>query len=297
MLSFLHLMVFDAMIRRKSVTLAAEELEMPQPTLSRHLKFLREHFADALFVRTHKGLEPTSIALSAAPAISDALEIYRTRLSDTGRFDPRQSRRTFSIAASDIGHLLTMPRLQRWAAGTAPFVRFKAVPLARGRLVAQLEAGEVDVAVGSFPKLASGMREQTLFQEQYVCIVPRSLLPRGRLTLARYREAQHVLVEGHPLGHVHEEIEHTLRALLDSQIRIVSESFLLSAHIAEQSEMILTVPSRVAKIVDSQRVRILAPPIDLPGFAVRQYWHERFDRDPGNAWLRATLAGLREAEG
>src|SRR3546814_14139262 len=70
MLSFLHLTVFETLLRLKSVTQAAEALDLPQPTLSRHLKYLRSHFDNPLFVRTSKGLEPTAMAMSLAGAIS-----------------------------------------------------------------------------------------------------------------------------------------------------------------------------------------------------------------------------------
>src|SRR3546814_12811429 len=58
MLSFLHLTVFETLLRLKSVTQAAEALDLPQPTLSRHLKYLRSHFDNPLFVRPSKGPEP-----------------------------------------------------------------------------------------------------------------------------------------------------------------------------------------------------------------------------------------------
>lgn len=297
MLSFLHLTVFEALLRLKSVTQAAEALDMPQPTLSRHLRRLREHFDNPLFVRTSHGLEPTSIALSAAAGVSEALEIYRTRLVPNPTFLPERSRRNFLIAASDVGHLLTLPRLERWASSSAPNVRFTAVPLGRHRLVTQLEAGEVDVAIGSFPTLYSGIREQTLFTETYVCVVPKALAASGELTLDAYREAQHILVDGRPLGHIHEEVEKRILEIIGKdQVRVVSENFLLSAHIAERSDLILTIPSRVASIVNADTARTVPPPLDLPGFTVKQYWHDRFDREPGNIWLRSTIARLRMLE-
>src|SRR3546814_5133083 len=73
----------------------------------------------------------------------------------------------------------------------------------------------------------------------------------------------------------------------------MAESFLLSAHLAEQSELILTAPSRLTGLLKTEKVRILKPPITLPGFAVKQYWHERFHEDPGNRWLRGVLSRLR----
>ncbi|WP_176592567.1 LysR family transcriptional regulator [Sphingobium sp. EM0848] len=294
MLSFTHLTVFEAIIRTKSVSLAAETLDMPQPTVSRYLKQLREHFDNQLFVRTHAGLEPTSLALSAAPAVAQALELYRTRLSGALEFDPRTANRNFHIAASDVGHLLILPRLVEWARQEAPGVRFKAVPLGGEKLIAKLESGEVDVAIGSFPALFAGVLEQSLFPESYVCVVPRSFIPQGRLTMARFKSARHVLVDGRHLGHIHEDVEKIISKLVGVRnITVMAESFLLSAHIAEQSRLILTAPSRLTDILKRDAVRILKPPVNLPGFQVKQYWHERFHEDAGHIWLRSILARFR----
>jgi hypothetical protein len=30
----------------------------------------------------------------------------------------------------------------------------------------------------------------------------------------------------------------------------------------------------------------------LPHYKVKQHWHERFNADPGNIWLRQTMAQL-----
>ncbi|MBJ7437754.1 MAG: LysR family transcriptional regulator [Sphingopyxis sp.] len=294
MLSFLHLTVFEAIMRTKSVSGAAEALDVPQPTLSRYLKQLREHFGNQLFVRTRNGLEPTSVAISAMVAVSQALELYRTRLSGHTEFDPSLSDRNFNIAASDVGHLLVLPRLVEWVRPIAPRVRFKAVPLGGEKLIARLETGEVDVAIGSFPALFAGVLEQALFTEEYVCVVPRSYLPEGRLTVSRFKAARHILVDGRHLGHVHEDVEKMLRKMVGTaNITVMAENFLLSAHIAEQSELILTAPSRLTGLLKAERVRILQPPITLPGFTVKQYWHERFHEDPGNRWLRTILSRMR----
>src|SRR3546814_11663000 len=115
MLSFLHVTVFETLLRLKSVTQAAEALDLPQPTLFRHLKYLRSHFDNPLFVRTSKGLEPTAMAMSIAGAISDALEIYAKRLPADQALDPSASHRNFLIAATADGHLFTLTWLEDWA--------------------------------------------------------------------------------------------------------------------------------------------------------------------------------------
>jgi DNA-binding transcriptional LysR family regulator len=162
-------------------------------------------------------------------------------------------------------------------------------------LISQLESGEVDVALGSFPTLFAGVLEQTLFTEEYVCVVPRASLPKGQLTLSRFKASSHIMVDARHLGHIHEEVERKLLSLVGkSNVRIMTESFLMSAHVAEQSDLILTVPSHVGDVLSTDRVRILKPPIELPGFAVKQYWHERFNQDAGNIWLRSGIARLRK---
>lgn len=294
MLSFMHLAVFEAILQTKSVSRAAELLDLPQPSVSRYLRQLRDHFSNQLFVRTRHGLEPTSFATTTAPAVCETLELYRGRLSGGADFDAARVKRRFRIAASDIGLLLVIPRLVKWARRIAPGVQFQAVPLTGDKLIARLEAGEVDVAVGTFPALQAGIREQTLFRQHYVCLVPRSFLPTGKLTAKRFKEAHHVLVDGRHMGHAHEGAEKMLRNVVGpSNITVVTDSFLLSAHIAEQSDMILTGPESVADLFDSRTVRVMRPPVALPELIIRQYWHERFHEDAANIWLRRLIARLR----
>src|SRR3546814_1211041 len=158
----------------------------------------------------------------------------------------------------------------------APNVRCKAVPLGGEKLIARLETGEVDVAIGSFPALYAGVVEQTLFPEEYVCVVPRTHLPNGRLTLNRFKAARHILVDGRHLGHIHEDVEKLLRKIVGPQnITVMAESFLLSAHLAEQSELILTAPSRLTGLLKTEKVRSEEPLIAHPGSAVKKCGNER----------------------
>src|SRR3546814_4039929 len=79
--------------------------------------------------------------------------------------------------------------------------------------------------------LCAGVVDQTLFPYEYVCVVPRSYLPAGRLTMNRFKAARHVLVDGRHLGHIHEDVEKLLRKIVGpSNITVMAESFLLSAH-------------------------------------------------------------------
>jgi DNA-binding transcriptional LysR family regulator len=289
------LVVFSMLMQHHSVTKVAMALNLPQPTVSRCITRLRQQFGDVLFVRTRTGMEPTSMALAVAGGVNDIVRVYATQLSDPGKFDPSVSRRQFAIAASDVGHLLVLPSLFTKVARTAPSVKFTAVPLSQHPLIEELQSGEVDIAVGGFPNLFAGVLEQTLYREEYICLVRKDHPAiRRRMTLAEFKHCEHVIVSTRALGHVHQEIEKRLLEICSpDRVRIVSHSFIVSALMVERTDLVLTVPSAVADLLGQRSgLRILSPPVTLPGFEVKQYWHERFHGDPGNQWLRHTIASL-----
>jgi DNA-binding transcriptional LysR family regulator len=47
-------------------------------------------------------------------------------------------------------------------------------------------------------------------------------------------------------------------------------------------------PLRLAK--HWPELRIVAPPVDVPGYEMSMYWHERVHRDPAHRWLREFIA-------
>jgi DNA-binding transcriptional LysR family regulator len=59
------------------------------------------------------------------------------------------------------------------------------------------------------------------------------------------------------------------------------------------TNLLVVVPSRLARACSELvEVSILELPIDVPSFAIAQYWHDRFHGDPGNRWLRGIFVRL-----
>lgn len=163
------LQVFDAIHKTRSVSRAAELLELGQPAVSIALGKLREHFSDPLFVRTSSGMEPTPLADELVQPIRHALDAFDAALGHRSSFDPATSERSFRICMTDITHLVLLPRLWGQLRATAPGIRIQISPLDddTGR---KLEAGEADLAVGFIPALEAGFYQQALFRQQYVCL-------------------------------------------------------------------------------------------------------------------------------
>src|SRR5262249_8856834 len=71
------LVAFQALVREKSVSRAAERLFLGQPAMSGALSRLREIFRDEILVRTGRGMEPTAKALTLYAQLMPALESIR----------------------------------------------------------------------------------------------------------------------------------------------------------------------------------------------------------------------------
>lgn len=286
------LTVFQALMDKRQVSAASEFLGLSQPTVSRSLGKLRKYFGDPLFVRTQYGMEPTPFAVDLSSAVDEIVQLYETKLLRKPVFEPETSRRSFRIAGSDVGHVLLFSHLLPLVSVRAPNVQLHAIPLGPSSLVGDLESGACDVAFGPYPKLYAGIHERTLYHEQYVCLARRDH-PRidSTLSASEFKKADHILITAQGLGHGHEWVESQItRSFSETGLRVVAQSFLVGALLAEKSDSIVTVPSGVAQALGYfDRLRAFRPPVDLPSFDVKLYWHERYHRDPAHKWLRELI--------
>jgi DNA-binding transcriptional LysR family regulator len=70
-------------------------------------------------------------------------------------------------------------------------------------------------------------------------------------------------------------------------------SFLAGAIVASQTYGIATLPENLAaRVAAPLSLVAFKSPLQLPRIEIAQYWHERFHRDAGHRWLRATTFEL-----
>jgi DNA-binding transcriptional LysR family regulator len=294
-LDFKLLSVFQALIENRQVSAAARQLGIAQPSVSRALTKLRQHFDDPLFVRTQSSMEPTPLAIELSPSIDEMLQLYETKLSGDTTFDPATSKRSFHVACSEVGHVLLFSRLMSRIFELAPYIQLHAVPLGLQALTKELESGETSMAFGPYPKLYAGIHERTLYKERYICLV-RCDHPKigSHLSLEQFQSSNHIIISAQGLGHHHEQIESQIKkSCPENNLKVVTHNFLTAALLAEKTDCIVTLPSGAAQALDhQQRLRALVPPIDLPGYDIKLYWHERYHHDPSHIWMRELIYDL-----
>jgi DNA-binding transcriptional LysR family regulator len=284
-----------ALDETRNVSRAGDLLGVSQPRVSAALGRLREHFGDPLFVRTSRGMEPTPRALALVPAARDALAQIRRGLVAPHDFDPATDTSTFSIALSDVGEIVFLPRLLQELARRAPRANLRSVSLPHAEIERGLEAGSVDLAVGYFPDLGgSNFFQQRLFTHHFICLMRRGHPLAGKpLTLEQFLACGHAVVRAE--GRSQEILEqHLAKARLQRRAVLETPHFMSLPFILGRTDLIATVPHAIgyAYVAEHASITLVEPPLPLPRFDLRQHWHRKYHNDPRTAWLRGMVADL-----
>lgn len=283
------LLTFDAIHRHQNVSAAAVELGLTQPAVSAALKRMRERFDNPLFVRTSHGMRPTPYADNMALKITRALDIVR-EVDHPAEFSPLTTNVHFRIYINDVGMLLVMPQVFRYLSEYAPNAQLTILDLRPDEVVHALDSGVIDIAVGYFLGVPNWAHQQPVRNTSYVCAV-RADHPHihASLSLDQFLSAKHGMywTTGSPHGAVEEALAR-LDLARDVVLRVPRFSAL--PFLIAQSDLIVTIPEDLgtafSKLIN---IKLFKPPLKLPSFEIRQYWHERLHADAANRWLRKII--------
>jgi DNA-binding transcriptional LysR family regulator len=285
------LLLFDRLYETRSVTRAAEQLGQSQPTVSIWLAKLRRQLHDPLFVRTSVGMQPTPRADALIGQTREVLESLRRLSAWEADFVPATAQRRFRICMTDASHITLLPQLLAHVRALAPQVRLAAVRI-DGNTAAALESGASDLAVGYAPWLESGIYQQTLFSQDWVCLAnPAHPRISGALGLRLYRQESHIAIVG---GTGQQLLEDALaEQRVQRRVQLELPGFLGLGPIVSTTDLIVTLPRHIGQtLARLNGLAVFDCPLRVPDFDVKQHWHARYHQDAGNRWLRGVMAGL-----
>ena len=289
------LTTLNALIDERSVSRAAERLELSQPAVSNALRRLRQLLDDPLLVRSGNAMVATPRALEIQPVVQRALDELNTSLFGASAFDPAACHEPITIATTDGDIAVFAAALhQRLRRADAPAtLRFLNLDPSYAR--ALLETGTVALAVGTM-ELAPEVLQQMRLGDDRFCMVMRAghALDNGTPQLRDYLGADHILVA--PLGGTPVGIIDTALAKHGHtrQIRMVVPSFHAALTIAAQTDLVATLPLATARaalraIAGDGNLVIREPDYLAHAINIRAFWHPRFHKTPLNVWLRREL--------
>lgn len=288
-----QLALLHELMQERRVSRVAHKLGITQPAVSNALARLRRHFDDPLFVPTPAGMVPTPLAERLAGPVGAGLALIRGALTPSPAFDPATARQAFSVGMTDIGEIVFLPRLLQHLREVAPGVSLSTVRNTAVDLAEELAQGRVDLAIGLLPQLQAGFHQRRLFRQRHVLLCRQGhALDVPRPGLAGYRAAEHLVVVAAGTGHG--QVDTLLqRAGVVRRVRLTVPHFVSVGHLLQGSELVATVPERLAAELATPFGLVARPlPVKLPEVEINAFWHARLHRSDSNRWLRDTVFTL-----
>ncbi|MFS2004192.1 LysR family transcriptional regulator [Duganella sp. CT11-25] len=283
------LVTLDVLLSEHNVTRAAQRLNFSQPSVSVHLAKLRDIFGDPLLLPGPRGMRPTARGEELRAPLRDALEALGRAVSPASPFDPLQARQTWRVAASDYGEsTILLPALASLRTA-APDTRLAVLELAPARIAQQSEQGQIDLAFHTTDGAPEGLRRRPLFEERYA-LTGRAGHPRlkRRPTLAQFCALEHVVVSPDGGGFRGITDDTLAEAGLTRRVALSVPHFLFVISALAGSDMVAMLPERLVR--GNGALRMVEPPLAVPGYEMAMLWHERSHRDPAHQWLREHIA-------
>jgi LysR family nod box-dependent transcriptional activator len=285
------LIAFDALVDERSVTKAAQRLNMTQSAMSASLKRLREALGDPILAQHGKAMTPTPHALALAPDVSAAIAGLRRLIQPSTRFDPAASSRVFRIAASDyIAAILLAPLLKRLE-HEAPTIRLD-IALPTDSTSDRLAKGEFDLLLTPEEFLEPKHPSELLFEERYVVVGCRNNpLLTSPFTTEAFAAAGHVAVR---IDGRNTYIENELNRLgLERRVEVHAPSFILAPWLLPGTRRIALMHERLARLMaPTIGLRIVPLPFKVSAMREMMQFHSARRTEEGLKWLREQLRVL-----
>jgi DNA-binding transcriptional LysR family regulator len=286
------LVLFEAVLEERHVGRAAARLNVSPSAVSHGLGRLRRLMHDPLFLRQPKGVAPTERARDLAAPVAEILERTRQVMASAVPFDARKTSRRFVIGAPDAVSGVLLPALLADLRRNAP-----GISLGMRNLVGRFEAAldeldqrTIDVALLPLDEAPARFITRTLFATEDFVIVRRANHPLGKtLTLARYRDAAHLMVS--VTADPHGMVDRQLAKLgMSRRVVLTVSNFMQALAIVAESDLVAAMPRRfVATYAARYRVVVSEPPIPLSSSSIRAIAPQVATMDGGLNWLLGAL--------
>jgi DNA-binding transcriptional LysR family regulator len=283
----LNLMVaLDHMLRLRSISRAAEQMNMSQSAMSNALTRLRQYFDDPLLVQVGRRLELTPRAEAMQDAVRDILVRIDAAISSEAEFNAAQSSREFSILMSDFTMQFLMPHVLRLAYEASPSIRFRFLPQQTFPYL-EIDRGEADLLIA--PKIFSSPQHPSmpLFEDEYCCLVWKgSRFANRPLSEEDYVSAGHVRMIP-STGATSFEDQFLENRGIARRIEVTTFSFTALPYMVLGTDRIATVHGLIARQA-IKHLPLVRHELPFPWVALDEVlqWHGHRSRDPGIVWLR-----------
>lgn len=279
------LKVFDAVFRERHLARAAEQLGMSQPAASHALTRLRHALNDDLFVRSARGMLPTSRAELLAVPIRQALSYLELGLQSDA-FDPATSKQTFRLALDNCSAIALTSRIIEAVSRAAPGVSLNLRPSGTINIDNLIDAADLDMFVGRPGETRERFASEELRSDDFVVVHPKSIPAQDvTMTLDEFIATPHL-----QLSSTGDDVSFVDDWLAEQSVsRDIRHSIPLLGYTAalQQQDMLVVMRRPIAKAISLDgNLTIRELPFQSPRMSTCLRWHKRLDSQPAHRWLR-----------
>lgn len=282
------LLALNALVTHKSVTQAARQLFVTQPSMSGSLARLREHFQDPILIPLGRRMALSPFGERLVAPLREALEGIDGVVSLSAGFDPATAKRRFSLCASEATVLTLLVDVLQHMERQAPHVSVELLPAEPGSMGERLQRGELDFifSVDQF-RLPLHPSERVI-EDEFLCVVwSHNPLVKKRLTLDKYLSLGHVVTrygfERRP-GFEQYSLD---RLGLQRRVEVTCTTPALMGPLVVGTHRIATMPAKLARAqAQTWPLKLFPPPVELPPLCIAIQWNQNRVNDPGLMWFK-----------
>lgn len=291
-LSINMLLVMDAVCRHKNMHLAAEELGMTQPAISKSLKRLAEVTGKELFVRESRNLVVTDEGKKFWEKSLDILSMCEELLDDQEDvFDPTLQAKQFTIAIPSVDAGLFIKKLVIDLPKKYPLINVDLITAAAPDAYALVESGQADLYIGYLSD-----RISKSMSSEKICDLAFSLIANDQfkkpLTKEDFGQAEHLFVhrQYHDSALDNKLIE---LGLMQNNIKRIPDNEHLSEVLLHSDCIYLATKHKASNILEENKeLRTVDTAFDLPEIPLHQIWLNKHSSGASHKWLRNYTSNL-----
>jgi DNA-binding transcriptional LysR family regulator len=279
------LTVLDALLEEGSVMGAAERLHLSSPAVSRTLGRLRNVTGDDILVRTGHTMAPTPYAVAIREEVHRLVGRAHEVLSPSRQLDLAELDRTFTIQCHDALAASLVPVLADRIQEQAPGVQLRVLS-EHSADTDDLRHGRIDLELGGGRPNLPELRSETLGHDPLVVVMRPGHPCADHLDLHSYAAQSHVVVSRR--GRLTAPIDDVLAADgLRRRVVAAVATVSVAVQMASRGDVLVTTTEILSRpLVEAFGLIIRPLPVEFPPAVINCSWHQRYDADPAQAWLR-----------
>lgn len=290
--------ILDALLDEKSVSLAAERINLSQSATSSALLRLRETFDDPIVIREGQRMMPSTRALLIRDQLKAGLGTIGDVIAQLKNDGREMRHRLVSLSAPEHIQLTLINAIQCIMISEANDMDFKILTLDQKEMINHLDQRKADIAMGSFGSLSDTFHRKKLYKETMVAVMKKGHpalenSADGRVTMADFIKYPHLVVSNSAdIGETHLS-KWLASKSVKRNVTAVVEHISMITKILRNTEFICLGTERSFQVTpDSDRYLTytkLPEELATDSYLVEMVWHDRTDQDEALSEVRAAI--------